>query len=349
MTQSSSQNFDFAALLPGVGVFGGVRRFIEIGNELIRRGHRYVLYHPKGNHPDWLPFLGEVRPTRALAQAYHQVLICNDPPSLDVFDSARADLKFFYFALENMKGERMIARHPGWTILANSTGMHDWLRRRYRIHVEKVIGGINLDVFKPHPASDADRDHYRVLAFGRLSRKKKGVPIILRAAEALARSVARRRRSAQTQKPVKLVLFDSLGPGNERDPRSDIRCSVPYEFHINLSQAELARLYSTCDVFVSAERRAGWANTVAEAMACGVPVVCTRSGARDTAVHRETAWIARWRHHFFLSRGLLTLHDDPTLSQHLCDNALERIRGFSWPRVVDQLEAVVIRKLGSAR
>ena len=41
-------SMDFGALLPGMGVFGGVRRFLEIGNELIRRGHRFVIYHPEG-------------------------------------------------------------------------------------------------------------------------------------------------------------------------------------------------------------------------------------------------------------------------------------------------------------
>jgi glycosyltransferase involved in cell wall biosynthesis len=334
---------DFAALLPGVGVFGGVRRFVEIGNELVRRGHSYAIYHPQGNAPDWLRFDGEARPTAALAKARHQILMCNDPPLLGRFEDARADLKLFYFALENIPREREIARHKGWTILANSTGTHDRLRRRYRVPVEKVIGGINLDVFKPQPTDDTNEDHYRVLTFGRLSRRKKGVPIVLRAVESFARSLAR--DTTGRSRPTKLVLFDHVGPGNERDPRDEIRCSVPYEFHINLEQDALARLYASCDVFVSAEKRAGWANTTAEAMACGVPVVCTRSGTRDIAIHRESAWVARWRHHYFVATGLKALHADHALARRLRDNGLERVRSFSWSHVADQLEAIVKRKL----
>ena len=340
MSRSSTPALDFAALLPGVGVFGGVRRFVEIGNELVRRGHSYTLYHPDGEAPDWLPFLGEARPTSLLTKSRHQILICNDPPSLGVFDKAQADLKCFYFALENIRGERAIARHPGWTILANSTGMHDRLTRKYRVPAEKVIGGVNTDVFRPQPAPDKKDDCYRVLTFGRLSRKKKGVPIVLNTVEAFARSLRRRE-----DRPVKLVLFEHLGQHNERDPREEIRCSIPHEFHINLEQDGLARLYSSCDVFVSAEKRAGWANTTAEAMACGVPVVCTRSGTRDIAIHMESAWVARWRHRYFIGKGLGALHDDPDLARQLRDNALERVRRFSWSHVVDQLEDVVGRKL----
>jgi glycosyltransferase involved in cell wall biosynthesis len=264
--------------------------------------------------------------------------MCNDPPSLDRFEKARADVKCFYFALENIPGEKAIAQHPGWTILANSTGMHDRLTRRYKVHVEKVIGGINLDVFKPATESGERGDEYRVLTFGRFSRKKKGAAMVVRAVESFARSIAGAHE-------VKLVLFDHLGHHNERDPREEIRCSIPYEFHINLKQEELAQLYVSCDVFVSAEKRAGWANTTVEAMACGVPVVCTRSGTRDIATHLESAWVARWRHPYFVGKGLRTLHNDSAMARRLRNTALDRIQDFSWPRVVDQLEGVVRQKL----
>jgi hypothetical protein len=58
---SYGASVDFGALLPGVGVFGGVRRFLALGNALVQRRHRFVLYHPDGTAPDWLPFRGETK------------------------------------------------------------------------------------------------------------------------------------------------------------------------------------------------------------------------------------------------------------------------------------------------
>ncbi len=338
----NNTTIDYGVLVPSVGVFGGVRRFIEIGNELVRRGHRYTLYSPTGESPAWLDFDGEAKPLTALPDARHQVLICNDPYVIADFENADADLKLFYFALENIKNERRIARHPEWTILANSSGLCDYIWRRHHVRAEKAVGGINLETFKPRAGDKAVDDYYRVLVFGRLSRKKKGVPIVVTAVESVARSFAKNAGN----RPIKLVLFDHLGEGNTDDPRKDFRSSLPFEFHLNLSQADLAALYASCDLFVSAEKRAGWANTVAESMACGLPVVCTRSGTKDLAIHRETAWVA-WRLGFFVRRGAKALYTDPALAARLRDNALERIERFSWPRVVDQLEDVVRKRLAA--
>ncbi len=340
MTFSSSPRLEYGVLLPGVGVFGGVRRFIEVGNELVRRGHRFVIYHPAGDAPAWLPFQGETRPTSALDGARHDVLFCNDPPLVPAFERASARLKLFYFALEGIPGERRIARHPGWVAVANSTGMAARLRRHYGVRAETAVGGIDPATFHPPAAPRTADGTVRVLVFGRASRRRKGVPTAIRAVESFARSVSRREGPRVT-----LVMFDHVGAGNERDPRDDVHTRVPVEFHLNPTQEQLAALYGGCDLFVSAEKRAGWSNTVAEAMACGTPVVCTRSGTRDLAIHMETAWVARWRAAFLIARGLDGLHRDPRAARRLSAAALTRVRNYAWPHVADQVEDIVRRRL----
>jgi len=337
------RSVDFGAVLPGVGVFGGVRRFIEIGNELVRRGHRYVLYTPNGERPTWLPFAGEVQDLEALRTAHHDVLLNNDTWTLELFAAADAGLKLFYCVVEKLQDERRVLTDPRWTILANSSGIQERIRRRYGIQAERVVGGLDDRVFRPAPAPTAappPEGPFRVLAYGRVSRRAKGVPLVVRATEAFARAVAK-------QRAVQLVLFDNVGPGNETDPREHVRSAVPTEFHINLSQAELARLYASCHLFVSAERKAGWSNTVAEAMACGVPVVCTLSGTRDLARHRDTAWTVRWRHPWFLTHGMRAVFGDPDLAARMRQRAIEHVQQFTWPHVVDQLEDVVRRRLAA--
>ncbi|HEU4364530.1 MAG TPA: glycosyltransferase family 4 protein [Candidatus Krumholzibacteria bacterium] len=340
----SPQQLDYGVLLPGVGVFGGVRRFIEIGNELVRRGNRYIIYHPSGEAPGWLPFAGETRPSALLDAARHDVLICNDPPLVPAFARAPARLKLFYFALEGIPGERRIARSRDWVAVANSSGMALHLRRRHGVRAETAIGGVDPGAFRPPAVPRAGDGTVRVLAFGRTSRRRKGVATAIRAAERFARSAARRGGV-----DVTLVLFDHVGAGNERDPREAVHSRLPVDFHVNPTQAELAALYGGCDLFVSAEKRAGWSNTVAEAMACGTPVVCTRSGTQDLAIHMESAWVTRWRHPFFLARGLDALQRDPATAQRLAAAALVCVRGFAWPHVVDQLEEIVRRGLRGAR
>jgi glycosyltransferase involved in cell wall biosynthesis len=328
--------FDIAVLLPGVGVFGGVRRFIALGNELITRGHAFTIYHPSGEPPAWLPFAGDTRPLAALASHRHDVLICNNPPQLDAFERANAAMKLFYFAMAGITGERATARRRDWVIAVNSSGLHARLRARYRVDAEKAIGGVDATVFCPGAHFPPDGDEFRVMVFARMSRRRKGAALAISAVERFAATAGR---------PVRLVLFDHVGAGNESDPREVVKPSIPTEFHINPTQSELADLYRGAHAFLGAERRAGWANTVAEAMACGAPVVCTRAGTRDIALRGETAQVVRLRTGWLLARGLRRLHDDPVAAAAMRARALKRIQAYTWPRVADQLEDIIARRL----
>ena len=340
---NDASRLDFGALLPHVGVFGGVRRFLAIGNALVRRGHRYVLYHPEGNPPDWLPFAGETRPLAALSDATHRVLLCGEPSLVPQFEAATAALKLFYCVLERMPDERRIVRQPGWVLLANSSGIRDRLRRKYGVQVEDAIGGVDLEQFHPGDRPRPDRpEPIRVLAYGRTSRPRKGTRLVVRSVESLSRGLGRRwpAWAGTLAHPVQLVLFDHLGAGNETDPRAELQTRLPVEFHVGLGQAQLAALYRSCDLFVSAERRAGWNNTVAEAMACGTAVVCTTSGTRDLARHAETAWVVPLRHPWFLARGLRALVRDPEMRRRLRTNAAGRMTRFTWDGVAERIEGV---------
>lgn len=336
-------HWDIGAMLPGVGVFGGVRRYLALGNELVRRGHRFVLYHPQGDAPGWMPFAGETRPLAALADHRHDVLVCGEPSLLPQFAAAQAPLKFFYCVLEKLPHERRIVRDPGWRILVNSSGLRDRLWRRHRVRALLAIGGIDLEQFRPTgPPRPRQPEPLRVLVYGRLSRSRKGTALVAAAAESLARRLqSPTGRGMTPAPPVQLVLFDHVGPGNETDPREQFHTTLPHEFHINEPQDGLPALYSGCDIFVSAERRAGWNNTVAEAMACGLPVVCTGSGTRDLARHLETAWVVPFRHPYFLRRGLQALARDPGLRAGLAAAARARLAPLSWPRVADAFEAAI--------
>jgi glycosyltransferase involved in cell wall biosynthesis len=348
-----------AALLPNVEVYGGVRRCIELGNALVRRGHAYTLFTPAGEKPDWLEFRGRSMPFEALSGLEFDVGICGEYSILPHFEALRARAKFFYFVLEGHKMEKTVARRS-YRFLGSSGGLCRRIERKYGVTCHRAPGGINPDVFHPVPrgalqagdraavlpGSDQEEsaslsgvsrnDHsgiltpFTIISYGRIYKKRKGVHHVIRAAEALHRKYA----------GLRLIFFDSLVGRDRRDPRPLIKTSVPYEFHLDLPQDRLAWLYSQADVFVSAERRAGWANTAAEAMACRLPVVCTASGSGDFAIHGETALVVPFAHPFFLRRQVERLILDPALRERLAAAGRDKIMTLTWDSLAARLETL---------
>ncbi len=323
---------NIAAILPHVEVFGGVRRYIELGNALVRRGHGFTLFTPEGAPPAWLPLAGAVRPFSELGNGTFDVGLCSEYSILEHFDRLRARQKFFYFVLEGHKREREVARRD-LRFLGNSEGICRRMESRYRITCHRAPGGVNPAIF--HPLDPSEREartdgEFRVLVYGRIYKHRKGVDAALRAVEGLFR----------TRPGLRLILFDSLVGKDRIDPRPLVRTRVPVEFHLDLPQDRMAWLYSRGDVFVSAERRAGWSNTVAEAMACGLPVVCTPSGTRDFALDGRTALVVPRSLAFLIRRRLRKLMDDGALRNRLADSGRAKIVEFTWDLLAARLEGL---------
>jgi len=322
-----------AAILPHVEIFGGVRRYLEIGNELSERGHTFVLFHPEGAKPDWLDFKGITRPFSSLGEESFDIGLCSEYSVLPYFQELKARIKFFYFVFEGHKQEKEVVKRD-YFFLGNSEGLCRRLVRKYKIYCHKVPGGMNPKIFYPL-AREAVRDEFRILCYGRVYRRKKGVRYVIRAVEALYKKFPR----------LRLVFFDSLVGKEKKDPRQMIKTTVPHEFHLNLPQSRMAWLYSQADIFVSGEIKAGWSNTTAEAMACKVPVVCTRAGTRDFAFHNETALVVPLALPFLLRRQVRKLIKDENLRHRLAEAGYRKIQEFSWTALVDGLEKIFREKL----
>ncbi|MBI3271079.1 MAG: glycosyltransferase [Planctomycetes bacterium] len=316
----------FAAILPHVGLYGGVRRFLELGNRWVRRGHEFAVYHPDGAPPAWMTFRGETRSLSELGAEEHDVAFCGDPGVLGRLPECPARLRVLCVLGPRYAPKYRALHRPDFLVVGF---FQDW-RSNLDLPGETASGGVNLELFRPVPAP-RDPARFRALVFGRADKEVKGV----RYAVAAARRLRRR--------GVGLTLFDS----------SPIRLpwwwtlGLPVETVVGLPQEELPRLYASADCLVSPELSAGWSNAVAEAMACGTPVVCTPNGTADLAEDGRTALVVPPRDPAALAAAILRLREEPALGRRLAAAALERVRGFSWDAVCDRLEALFAPRLAA--
>ena len=315
-----------AAVLPHLRVFGGIRRYLSLGQVWTDWGHEVVLYTPDGEPATWLPFTGTVRPFREIGDRRHDLALTPQPALLGALARVPTTRRAWYCAAENEPGEDLAIEEPGLLLAAVSGALAARLARRAGRPVVDGTGAVDATFFRPDRGR---RDPARkvVLAYGRRSRPRKGTDLVVRA----VKDVLPRHPG------LELVLFDHVGPGNEQDPRDRFAPGFPARFVLNPTADELAALYASSDVFVAAEKRAGWCNTAAEAMASGACVVCTPSGTGDFARHGQTALVVRLRHPFFLARAIDRALADAALRARLGTAGRAEVERHGWPALAAKL------------
>jgi glycosyltransferase involved in cell wall biosynthesis len=143
---------------------------------------------------------------------------------------------------------------------------------------------------------------------------------------------------------IKLLLFDTPLDENGRAAAKAFSAKVPFEFILDYPVARTNELFNRADIFASAEKNAGWANTCAEAMACGLAVAATTSGAEDFLVNGKTGLVVH-RNSWSLERAIATLAKDPELRARLGTNARRAIEAFDWENLAERILARVRERL----
>jgi glycosyltransferase involved in cell wall biosynthesis len=319
------------AILPHTLLYGGVKRFLELGNAFLDLGHKASIYTPTGEPPLWFDFKGEVKKFDVLANDNLDAVFFTETELIPIALSAKAPRKIFYFVYpkENL---RIVKKHPEIEIFANSSNLVEIAKNRFGINAFPAIGGVNLKLYNPKFAhKNNNNSPFVVMAYGRLARSRKGTAYVVKACERIYRKGYN----------IELLLFDT--PVNEkmREKNLKFRTKVPYSFVQNHPVYKNQELFHRADVFVSSERNAGWANTAAEAMASAIPVVGTDSGTKDFLFHEETGLIVN-RNSRSISRAILRLLEDKDLAIRLAQNGRRTIEQFEWEvlakKVLNHLE-----------
>jgi glycosyltransferase involved in cell wall biosynthesis len=140
------------------------------------------------------------------------------------------------------------------------------------VDVRYAPPGVDAQLFRPLDIQDPERDPY-ILCVGRLSDPRKNIVLLLKAYARLAPLLRDKAR---------LVVAGSSGPKDEFWKIADaLGLRDRIELIVGPTRQQLVALYQAATVFALASDEEGLGVVLLEAMACGVPVVSTRSGGPD--------------------------------------------------------------------
>jgi glycosyltransferase involved in cell wall biosynthesis len=193
------------------------------------------------------------------------------------------------------------------------------LNARRTIDVRYAAPGVDAELFRPLDHRELAQDPY-ILCVGRLSDPRKNVGLLLEAYSQLPKSL---------RNEVRLVLAGLSGPADAFWGRVEA-----LGLHDRVSYCDrpdnnvLVRLYQHASVFALPSDEEGFGMVLLEAMACGVPVVSTRSGGPDGIItDGEDGYLVPLDDASGLSSRLTQMLQDSTFNIEMGRKARQTIEG----------------------
>lgn len=199
-------------------------------------------------------------------------------------------------------------------------------------HVYRPINGARETLSARYSAFAAERQGYDLLYVGNeLPRKNLGVLL-----EAI---VLLRQRGL----PVRLLKVG--GAGGERWHKQFLHDM--HSLHVedsvvllgSVPEAELPLFYNAADLFVTPSLLEGFGWPVLEAMACGIPVVCSNAGSLPEIVG-ESALLFEPDDVDNLVANMMMVFGDSSLRNRMIEQGFDRSRFFDWKESIKKLISV---------
>jgi glycosyltransferase involved in cell wall biosynthesis len=136
----------------------------------------------------------------------------------------------------------------------------------------------------------------------------------------------------------KLVIVGKKGYRHEEIFKNiiDLNLSQDVKFTGHIAETDLKPLYILAKAFVFPSVLEGFGLSALEAMACEIPVICSKKGAIGETVGNACFEIQPLKIES-ITKALKTLAKDKELSKRLVKKGLKRVREFSWERSTKKL------------
>lgn len=199
-------------------------------------------------------------------------------------------------------------------------------RPESNIHI--IPNGIDTDIFKPSP--HVHRQHWRIITTASSDQPIKGLSILLNALAKL-----------REQFPlVQLVVVGKLKEGGSTETElKKLQLEAAVQFISGISTEQLVQEYAQASFAVVPSLYEGFGLPAGEALACGVPLICSDGGALPEVVG-DAAYNVKAGDTDALAQAMAALLTNDELRKQLSvAGRLHSLQHLSWQVVAEQLTA----------
>lgn len=217
-------------LLPHTKLYGGVKRFLELGNIFVRMGHSFYVFTPDGEGPEWFKFEGKMRTFDQTTGTELDALWTTTPKFIPLIEQSGAKHKIFYHVRIKERLKKWL-KNPELELYACSTNVYEHDVKKYGRKAFKAIGGVTLANYQPKTDYSVKDRPFVVMGYGRLAERVKGTKYVVKACERLYKKGYN----------IKLLLFDTALNDEWQKKIDNFKCSCPYEFVQNYGKGKKSK------------------------------------------------------------------------------------------------------------
>jgi glycosyltransferase involved in cell wall biosynthesis len=337
----------------GTGRTGGTRVLFNFMNELVKQGHEVSV--TTIHYDDWFPFAKDIKiiskRTRfnqyllyGKSRILHQLLYHLDYlkklhdmiPKVDInvatfsptayvasWKSIDGSIPFYHMQhLETIMFSNPLMKKfisDTYFLPIYKVANSKWLQQKLRLIVGTEFAILNPaiehDIFYRRNVYQQDGRNINIIALGKGGWKN---AIGIYNAVNLVRS----------KLPNKKIILHFFGQRPINGIKFDDRETI---FHKNLSDDQLAELYSNSDIQVTFSTAESFPLPPLEAMACGSAVITTPYGTEDYVIDGLNALIVEPNNVEMLTNKIRLLIEDEELRQKLIENGFKTASKFNYP------------------
>lgn len=343
---------------------GGVRSLLNFANQLVKKGHEVSIV--TNLFINWFPLDSEIKiiATNKLVTLYHlyvdyrtphdypnkflnsykMLLDLNKkvpPADINIATYSKTALVALwkspktapFYHMQHMETifsrdvfERTFIKETYYYPIpkvANSIWLADLVKKLTGREVPILNPAIEHDIFYPRVSTGKSDRSVDIIALGKGGWKN--ASNIIEAVEQII----------SEYKGKKLVRLHMFG---RQQPDTFVADNVTKFFHKDISDNELASLYSMADIQITFSTAESFPLPPLEAMACHTAVITTPYGTEDYAVDRENCLLVKPGNIDDLKNAIRLLIEDETLRDKLAENGVLTAKKYTYKQQATKLE-----------
>lgn len=200
--------------------------------------------------------------------------------------------------------------------------------------VNVIPNGIDINIFSPGTDFKLNDDKFRLITVSRLI-KRKGIQNVLKALSEINDSC---------------ISLTIIGEGNYENELKDMTAKLGLNSRVKFigfcPRNDIPSYFWQSDAFILLSLAEAFGNVIAEAMACGLPIIGANQGGIPDLVSNENGILVQSEDIEQIKSAIITMRDNKEMRIHMGKINAEKIANkYNWKHIAEAYKEIYIKNL----